>query len=107
MPQLDWWKFVGKMASKSSFRPSLRMWAEIWPTFCGPRFGEVSRPVALTAEGTLVVEVDSEAWLAALKKEVPAILLRIKTLNWDVYEIRLQLIYSFQPRPAQPDPEQS
>ncbi len=60
-----------------------------WPQIVGAQIAEVTRPVAVTADGTLFVAVRSAAWAQELQLMSPAILKelgkrgkRIKRIVW-------------------------
>ncbi len=60
-----------------------------WPALVGPRIAEVTRPIAVTRDGTLFVAVGSAAWAQELQLMSPTILAqlgkqgkRIKRIVW-------------------------
>lgn len=52
-----------------------------WPTLVGPQIAEVTEPVALQRDGTLVVSVRTNGWMTELSLMEPELL---RALNADV-----------------------
>lgn len=48
-----------------------------WPGMVGPQIAEVTRPLAVTQDGTLFVAVGSAAWAQELQMMSPAILAQL------------------------------
>ena len=45
-----------------------------WPSLVGPKIAEVTAPLSITADGTLVVAVTTHAWMTELSLMEPELL---------------------------------
>ncbi len=82
------WRLIEDAASRSSFRPSLVFWRQVWPVLVGEDIGRRSSPCGWHGE-TLIVEVETGAWMAALEKARPKLLRELGRLPWPVKELEL------------------